>query len=90
VSSVAIKSSGTIQYLPYEDDPGHYGSCACGTMEEAAARRQVRRAVKFGWLWLSLWSEAVGGTAPCLRESWRGFSYSSRVHASDGLAERDS
>ena len=29
MSSVAIKSSGTIQYLPYEDDPGHDGSCAC-------------------------------------------------------------
>ena len=29
MSSVAIKSSGTIQYLPYEDDPGQYGSCAC-------------------------------------------------------------
>ena len=29
MSFVAIKSSGTIQYLPYEDDPGQYGSCAC-------------------------------------------------------------
>ena len=47
VSFVAIKSSGTIQYLPYEDDPGHYGSCACavegggGGAQEGETRGEI-------------------------------------------------